>query len=189
MRAIRPVLLAGLLVLAVAAPTLAARPDRVYQPLAITLADADLHLALFINTTRASFCTSAQVQWEKDVIAGVAGDPPAQPEGFRPILTQTTQTHHGTDYSEQGKGLVGEVWQMVKNPPGIGPCTDSDPSGRVLVGTASYSLDLKHIDGDLPFEYDEQALVIAAGAKHGPHIYYGHLHGVDEESTFRSWLR
>jgi hypothetical protein len=189
MRAIRPVLLAALLVLAVAAPTLAARPDRVYQPLAITLADGNLHLVIFINTTRAAYCTPERVQWEEDVIAGDAGDPPAPPDGFAPILTQTTQTRHGTDYSERGTGLIGEVWRMVSDPPSVGPCTDSDPSGRVLVGTAGYSLDLKNIDGDRPFEYDEQALVIGGGAKHGPHLYYGHLHGVDGESTFRSWLR
>lgn len=189
MRAIRPVLLAALLVLAVAAPTFAARPDRVYQPLAITLADSHLQLVIFINTTRAAYCTPERVQWEEDVIAGNAGDPPAPPDGFAPILTKTTETRHGTDYSERGEGLVGEVWRMVVDPPAVGPCTDSAPSGRVLVGIASYSLDLKNIEGDRPFEYDEQALVIGRGAKHGPHVYYGHLHGVDENSTFRSWLR
>ena len=188
MRAIRSVLLAALLVLTVAAPTFAAAPDRVYQRLAITLADGDLHLVVFINTTRAVYCTAERLQWEKDVIAGDAGDQPAPPDGFAPILTKTTQTRHGTDYSEGGKGLVGEVWRMVADPAGAGPCTDSSPAGRVLVGTASYSLDLKNIDGDRPFQYDEQALVIG-GAKHGPHVYYGHLHGVDDDSTFQSWLR
>jgi len=189
MRAIRPVLFAVLLVLTVAAPAFAARPDRVYQPLAIALADGNLQLVIFINTTRAAYCTPELVQWEEDVIAGNAGDPPAPTDGFAPILTETTQTRHGTDYSEQGKGLVGEVWRMVADPPTVGPCTDSDPSGRVLVGTARYSLDLKNIDGDRPFEFDEQARVIGGGAKHGPHMYYGRLHGVDDVSTFRSWLR
>ena len=189
MRAIRPVLLAAVFVLAFAAPTLAARPDRVYQRLAVTLADTDLHVVIFINTTRAAYCTPELVQWEEDVIAGDAGDPPAPTDGFVPILTQTTQTRHGTDYSERGQGLVGEVWRMVSDPQAVGPCTDSDPSRRVLVGVAGYSLDLKNIDGDRPFEYDQQALVIGGAARHGPHTYYGHLHGVDEDSTFRSWLR
>lgn len=189
MRAIRPVLLAALLALVVAAPTSAARPDRMYQPLAITLADFDLHLVMFINTTRAAYCTAERVQWEEDVIAGDAGDPPAPPDGFARILVQTTQTPHGTDYSQRGKALAGEVWRMVADAPGVGPCTNSDPSRKVLVGIAWYSFALKNIDGDLPFEYDEQVLVLGGGAKHGPHVYYGRQHGVDDDFTFRSWLR
>ena len=122
MRAIRPVLLAALLVLAVTAPPSPARPDRVYQPLAITLADGNLHLVLFINTTRAAFCTPEWVQWEEDVIRGRCGRSAGTTRwASLPILTQTTQTRHGTDYSEQGKGLVGEVWRMMPDPPAVGP--------------------------------------------------------------------
>jgi hypothetical protein len=80
---------------------------------------------------------------------------------------------------------------MVAEPPGVGPCTDSDASGLALVGRAEYSNDIDNADGSGkgPFVYDEQVRVVGRAPDGSRHVYFGHLRVVDEDVSFESWFR
>jgi hypothetical protein len=150
----------AILVGMLAAPAAAAPPDRSEAYYWLGFPDFDRGLVVLVNQTRAHYCTDEVVAWEEDVIdwieaydAWVAAgepDPPGEPpfpndpaggfpEGIDPIAFQEKETGQGAIvHHENNRGMVAEIWPMIANAPGVGACTDTDPSDDPYVGTGSF---------------------------------------------------
>jgi hypothetical protein len=149
---------AGLLALTIAAPGAAARSDRFREPILNLFPDVDRELVILMNIPRDTYCTPEVIDWEEAVIQWVSDfddwvaggqvgpeppfpdDPPGGfPEGEKLILIQSKETGKGAIVEHlRGKKLYSEIWPMVEDPPGIGPCTDTNAADTPLVGTGSW---------------------------------------------------
>ena len=150
---------------AAASPASAAPPDKFQIPLTIQFPDFERGYVGFLNTTRAESCTQAVVAFEEDLLqffidleawesGGMQGPPPEFPDepefpaGQKPVSIQEKVTGKGAIVGHaRGSGLVAELWPMVGNPPGVGPCTDSDGAATPWTGTGSF----RGNDNDLEF--------------------------------------
>jgi hypothetical protein len=142
--------------LLLAAPAVAAPPDRFEDHFTISFPDVERGLVILVNTTRDQYCTPDVVAWELAVAqwiidweawfeGGQVGpeppfpdDPPGGfPAGNDPLHVQLKETGQGALVLHlKAQDLDAEIWPMVDNPPLIGACTDTDPSDTPLVGTA-----------------------------------------------------
>jgi hypothetical protein len=106
-------------------------------------------LAVFINTDRATYCTTEVVAFEEDLVdwinGGFQGPPPAEPafpEGFDTITVQQKETGKGAIVAlAKGSGLVIELWELdaEADRPFVGPCLDTDDKlNRVARGTTTF---------------------------------------------------
>jgi hypothetical protein len=149
---------AAALLLAFGVPAAAAPPTKSAENFTLFLPDEERRLVIFLNTTRAEYCTAGVVAWEEAVAqwtidyeawlegGEVGPEPPFPdepvggfPEGNDPILTQIKETGQGALVRHQrAKGLVAEIWPMVEDASGVGPCTDTDAGDTPLVGTGRY---------------------------------------------------
>ncbi len=141
---------------AAVAPASAAPPDKLQIPLTIQFPDFDRGFVGFLNATRADYCTQAVVDFEEDLLQffidseawenGDMQDPPPEfpvepefPEGEKLVNIQDKVTGKGAIVNHaRGSGLVAELWPMVGDPPGAGPCTDSDGAATPWTGTGSF---------------------------------------------------
>lgn len=140
-------LVAGSLMAAMAVPATAAPPVKEQVPFTIQYLDQQNGLVMFMNTTRAQYCTQAVVDFENaiaDWIDDGMVDPfppePTFPDGIKDISTQSKVTGKGAIVGQaKGSGLVAELWDLEDNPPLIGPCTDTDDGeGLFADGTGSF---------------------------------------------------
>jgi hypothetical protein len=146
-------IIAASLALAIAAPAAsAAPPDKLQIPLTIQFPDFERGLVGFLNTTRTDYCTQSVVDFEQFFIdleeweSGDMQDPPPEfpgepefPDGEKLVNIQEKVTGRGAIVGHaRGSDLVAELWPMVGNPPGAGPCTDSDGSATPWTGKGSF---------------------------------------------------
>lgn len=144
--------------LATAAPSAGAAPSRSREPLLNLFPDFERGLVILMNTSREAYCTPGVVAWEEAVIAWIADfdewvaggeigpeppfpdDPPGGfPDGEKLVLIQSKETGKGAIVEHvRARKVHSEIWPMVDDPPGVGPCTDSIPDGDPLVGTGSF---------------------------------------------------
>lgn len=127
-------------------------PDRFEAYPGIDFPDFENGFVVFLNTTREAVCTPEQVQAELDFLDWVVvwvdaffqyleendGDPtgfpgefppeePPRPEGIAPFTVQQKETGKGAIVeSTRGRDIPTELWRQVENPPGVGPCTDTE---------------------------------------------------------------
>jgi hypothetical protein len=150
-------LLASLAAAMFAVPALAGPPERFEERPWITTVDFDNGLILFVNTTRADFCTDEMVQWENDVLdwidGGEVGPFPEFPEtaGLDPLAAAANVVAgDAVVFSLAGRDLAIELWSfdagVFPDAIGVGPCTDSDEGGELIAsGTTSW----RYHDNDL----------------------------------------
>ncbi len=111
--------------------------------------DVNNELAVFVNQSRANYCTADVVAFEEAILvwfeSGMAGPPPDEPD-FPPGLELVTLHFNINDKGAlvgqiNEHGLYLEVWRLdsPENRPFIGPCTDTDDDATMLgTGTTSY---------------------------------------------------
>jgi hypothetical protein len=149
-------LVVGALMTAVTAvPAGAAPPERSEENFSIVFPDFENGFVVFINTTRAAICTQDQIDAEiassvwfemygdaffewldthmgdpTGFPGGLPPDGPQWPEGLDAFSTSFNETGNGAIVvSDRGTNLHVELWSMVEDPPGAGPCTDSIGTG------------------------------------------------------------
>lgn len=153
LRLVTRVLLSVLLGAALtSAPATAGPPERTADPFAFVAPDLENGLAIFVNTSHASFCTPEQVAREQAILdwleAGMIDPFPEhaleRPDGFVavPALLRTTPT--GVVATTRGavRDLHMELWTLdaPEDDPGIGPCLGTDDSGELFAtGTSTFS--------------------------------------------------
>lgn len=114
---------------------------------------------LFLNQTRATFCTPDRVDWEQSFAAWLQ-DPENNPDpGESPVteglnrapLREVTPFDGVTKVQVTGKNLPAELWTFDEDVQGwedlIAPCIDTDGPGAELFATGTGSF--KHNDNDL----------------------------------------
>jgi hypothetical protein len=137
-------LLGAVMAASLAAPVAAAGPERIKESFPIMFPDFDRGLAIFINTTREAQCTPEAIAAEEAFLEWLEGpmNEPPPPEapyvpGIKDITIQEKVTGKGALVSHmKGSGLLAEIWPMVDDPPGVGPCLDTSASSTPWVGTA-----------------------------------------------------
>ena len=142
-------LLGAVMAVGLAVPTAAAGPERIKDAFPILFPDFDRGLAVFINTTRDAQCTPEAIAFEEALLElfewfedPVGPEPVLPPEpdyvpGMDDITIQQKVTGKGALVSHmKASGLATEVWPMVDDPPGVGPCTDTSGSATPWTGTA-----------------------------------------------------
>jgi hypothetical protein len=141
----------ALMMTATALPAGAGPPERGEENFAIAFPDFENGFAVFVNTTRDAICTDERIDAEIAFLRwfpiwGDAffqyldenmGDPegfpgefppeaPPWPEGIDALSTSFNETGKGAIvFSEGGTKLHVELWRLVEQPPGVGPCTDT----------------------------------------------------------------
>lgn len=142
---------AALALTVVAGPSGAAPPERGEERFAIDFPDFENGFVVIINTTREAICTDEQIdaelafaEWfsvwgdaffghlEANMgdLSGYEGEfppeEPPRPEGIDTFSTSFNEVGDGVIVaSDRGTNLHVELWKMVEEPPGFGPCTDT----------------------------------------------------------------
>jgi hypothetical protein len=147
----------ALVATAFAAPAAASPPEVFEERPHVETVDWDNGVILFVNTTRAAYCTTDIVSFEEAVLAwiegGEVGEFPEYPgkDGIEPLRASYNEVAGGTIvHSLAGRNLPIELWSfdegVFPDNIGIGPCTDSDEDGElVAAGTGSW----RYQDNDL----------------------------------------
>lgn len=149
----RPVLIVATMGLALAAwlPAVAGPPVRTTDAFPFTGPDFDHDLAIFVNTSRESFCSDAQVAFEQAVADWLEGgmqgpfpdDPSPPPIGDVAFPVQFVDTPNGVIATTRGvvDGLHMELWTLddPADRLGIGACLDTDDANELFAsGTGTF---------------------------------------------------
>jgi hypothetical protein len=152
MRRVLIVVLAGLLAGAMAAPAGAAPPHRFDFPLEVNFPDFENGVVVFVNSSRATYCTDEVVAFEETLVAFFNGEgpPPEEPPipesptgfplGLEPITVQLKETRQGAQvFHVNEEDLYIEIWEIDNDPGFVGPCLDTDGTEAALAsGTTTY---------------------------------------------------
>lgn len=143
-------LIAAMALLAVpAGPAVAGGPPVTFNdPFAFTAPDYVHGLAIFVNTSRDSFCVPEQVAREQAIVDWILGgmvDPfpegvMERPEGFTTWTPQLIDSPKGAIAHLRESGQYLELWTLdqPEDSFGVGACLDTDDSGELFAtGTAS----------------------------------------------------
>jgi hypothetical protein len=148
----RIVLAVVTIMLAVAAiPAAAAPPEQIADPFPFTGPDFENDLAIFVNTTRAEFCTPEQIAFEQAVADWLAGgmvepfpeEPTSPPMGRVAFPAYLVETPQGVIATTRGTvdGLVMELWVLDEPDDrlGVGACLDTDDADELFAsGTGAF---------------------------------------------------
>lgn len=130
-------------------PATAAGPPQVFEdPFAFTGPDFDHGFAVFINTSRESFCTEEQVERELAFVEWIEGgmvDPFPEwalerPAGFQTWTPMVIDSPHGVIAHLRESDQYTELWRMdaPEDSYGIGACLDTDDRDELFAtGTAT----------------------------------------------------
>jgi hypothetical protein len=140
-----------ILLAAAALPASAAPPEQIADPFPFTGPDFENDLVIFVNTTRAEFCTPEQIAFEQAVADWLAGgmvgpfpeDPTPPPTGRVAFPAYLVETPQGVIANTRGtiEGLVMELW-VLDDPDdrvGVGACLDTDDADELFAsGTSTF---------------------------------------------------
>jgi hypothetical protein len=115
----------------------ASPPDKFEVPFTVRIPDFKNDLAVFVNTSRETYCNAAILQWEANILAWLRGggqgpfpDDPVFPDGVKPIGGQMKTTQQGARWEHvRGKDIYVELWRLDPPPPdGLvpGACAATD---------------------------------------------------------------
>lgn len=144
-------MLLAVLMVAAAVPAAAAPPVRTTDAFPFTGPDFEHDLVIFVNTSRAEFCTPEQLAFEAAVGEWLAGGMMGPfPEGSGPppvgrvaFPVQLVDTPQGVIANTRGKvrGLHMELWVLddPQDRVGVGACLDTDDANQLFAsGTSTF---------------------------------------------------
>jgi hypothetical protein len=196
-------LAATALLLAPAAPVSAGGPPVVFpDPFAFTGPDYENGLAVFVNTSRESFCTPEQVDREQMVVDWLLGgmvDPfPEEalerPEGFQTWTPKLVDSPKGAIAHLRESDQHLELWRLdaPEDSFGVGACLDTDDTDEMLgTGTASVKATATDLfeSGARPHAVDhfsgKGSIVATDGARYTYSFFYHQLIPCDPDKAPR----